>query len=101
MTHTDEQAYKSNLEKICNCSGIGMCPGCGLTLEALEQLITTAQSAKVEEVLEIVNKIDLSYAVNDGRSPDEQRGGQFACCDIRRHIKNLSPTPAEVTSDKK
>lgn len=96
-TNEQVEAYKKGLKQTCSMSLIGMCPGCGLTPEGLEQIIATTQTAKVEEVLEIVNKVDLSYAVNDGKSFDEQRGGQFACCEIRRHIKNLCPTPAEKT----
>jgi len=47
-------------------------------------------NAHTQEVVEIINDVDLSYAVNDGRPQDELRGGQFACCEIRRLIKNTT-----------
>lgn len=38
-TKTNEvEEYKKGLSDICKMSGIGMCPGCGLTPEGLEKL---------------------------------------------------------------
>lgn len=49
------------------------------------------QKAREEErgrILQIVNDVELSYAVNDGRDTSEMFGGQMAACEIRRRINN-------------
>lgn len=46
---TPEQDWRENLKKICDYSGMGMCPGCGLTPEGLDALIEAAERRGREE----------------------------------------------------
>lgn len=51
MTHnTDVENYKKGLSDICKMSGLGMCPGCGLTPEGLEKLTALAVEKERERI---------------------------------------------------
>ena len=45
-------AFKEQLKRVCDLSGIHMCPGCGLTPQGLEQLLTTALTQNEARVRE-------------------------------------------------
>ena len=46
MTQTNEgvTSYKKVLSEVCELSGMGYCPGCGLSPEGLEQILTTTKA---------------------------------------------------------
>ena len=45
-------AFKEQLKRVCDLSGIHMCPGCGLTPQGLEQLLTTVLTQNEARVRE-------------------------------------------------
>lgn len=49
--HKDEwKQYKKSLEQVCDIGGIGYCPGCGITPEALEDLLASQKKVLVEKL---------------------------------------------------
>ncbi len=53
---TPEQIkFKEDLKAVCEMSGLGMCPGCGLTPEGLDDI----HQATVEEIIEIIETLNI------------------------------------------
>lgn len=44
--------FRLQLEKLCNASGSGYCPGCGLTTEGLDKLLESAYDLGVKHTRE-------------------------------------------------
>jgi hypothetical protein len=81
--NTPAKEWREALEKVCKLSGIGMCPGCGLTPEGLEGLLTTHSAHLVERIEKVFDshilmaKESLSNAVSDQEAPYRHQYGRL------------------------